>query len=1011
MKKFTQWLENNHVAIIFTMLMLTVLGVYMFLTLPKDVFPNARFPRFQIVVDTGFNSLENTDIGVTRPLEDSLKTVPGIVEVRSITERGTSTIDLYFKWGTDLDQAFGYVQSKISQARSALPPETSIDVIRMTVNAFAMSEYGIWSDKMSQKELYTFVKYSMIPKLIGVDGIFSLTVIGGEQPEIWVKMIPQKLISYNLDVAEIAKAIDKANTVSFIGNVVNGKDSYFAIGGDKLKDIDDIRNIVIATRMGAPVYLRDVANLQESHAELRRIVSISGHKGLFIDVRKQDDADGIKVAGILDEKMAEVSKERPDLHISKWDLSDFVRQSISGIMTDISAGIIIILFIVYYVLNRFRYSIPVIIMLPIVIILEFVVLKILGMTINIMTLGGLSAAIGIIADNAIVVAENYARFRSSGSKNPLSDSLSYIVPIMLWATAASMVVFIPLNILSGVPGLFFKPLAITLVTTIAVSLVMAIFVIPLFIKSFEGSKAQTETGENERVLFRSLKRYYLILLDKALLHKYAVAASVGLLICVSVFIFTKIPSGFLPDWDEGDIVFDYYLHTGISLKTSDEISFKIEEVLKSIPDIEMYIRRTGTDMANAYLPPNIGEIVVLLKKDRRHSTFETIESLRKAIETNVPEAEADFHQILPDRLGDLTGVAKPVVINVLGSDIDKLWDGARQVKDKLEKVQGLNDVIIDMPAAQKEIKVVPDGKRVSILGLTLNDVYYYCGLALYGEVASNLVRGTQIIPIRNFYEGNFRNDINSISKIPVYTPNGGVLPLGRLATFVLKEQTPEIHHKNGSIVISVFAEITGRSLGDVVKDIKLSLADIKKEDFTLELEGNYKNQQTSFKELLFVLLVSVLFILAILLFIFESYTTAIAVFLGTVASATFVVIGLFVLHTEFNVSSFTGLITVMGIVVNNGILVIDFVERSRREGSGVTGSIMSAGNIRFRPVLITNLAAIAGFLPMALNLGSGGEVLRPFSIAMICGLIGSMFFSLVVMPVFYAIVHREVVKP
>jgi multidrug efflux pump subunit AcrB len=351
-----------------------------------------------------------------------------------------------------------------------------------------------------------------------------------------------------------------------------------------------------------------------------------------------------------------------------------------------------------------------------------------------------------------------------------------------------------------------------------------------------------------------------------------------------------------------------------------------------------------------------------------------------------------------------------VVVNIIGNEFEDLREAAQATKDKLSQVPGLHSVLIDMPPPQKENKVFANKENASLLGVSLSEIFHHAELALYGEVVSNVQRGLEAIPIRQLYEGNFRNDIDSLMKIPIFTQNGGILPLGKLASFKLVDQDPEIHHKNGALVMSVTAEIAGRPLGAVVKDIKNALASLKGGDYIAELAGDYQNQQKSFRELLFVLLISIVLILAALLFIFESYKTSLAVFLGTLCSATLVIFGLFITRTEFDVSSFTGMIAVMGIVVNNGILVIDFVERFRREGKSVHESIWEAGQIRFRPVLITNLAAMAGFIPMAFNIGHGGEVLRPFSIAMISGLIGSMVFSLVFMPVFYDLLHRERVK-
>ncbi len=1009
MKKIVDWLDKNHIAIMFTLTMVVIASIVIYFNLPKDVFPNGDFPRFQIIADIGFASLDETEINVTRPIEEAVKTVMDVTEVRSVTERGTSTIDIYLKWGTNLDQAFQYIQSKISQVRSSLPNNINVNVVRMTTSAYPMSEYGIWSDEFDQKKLYSLVRYSIVPQLIGIDGIYGLDVVGGEEPEIWVKFDPQQLIKYNLDTTTIGTAIDNANKVSFIGNVIKDKNAFFVTGGDKLPDIKKMGDVAVASRMGQPIYLKDIAILEDSHADTRRIVSVNGHKGIFIDVRKQQNADGLKVSKRLDQKMAEIEKGfKGRLIITKWDLSDFVASSIHGIIFDIFIGIVIILLIVYYIMQKFRYTLPIILVLPIVILFEFLVLKIIGLTINIMTLGGLSAAIGIIADNAIVITENYIRFKVEGkTKDPLSSSLAYIVPITIWATLVSIIVFVPLNILSGVSGLFFRPLAVTLATTIMISLLMAIFVIPVFIKYFIENDKENSVEVKERSFFSMIRRYYKKILNIALKFKGPVIGVSILLIILSVLAFFRLPNGFLPEWDEGDIVFDYIAPGGTSINETDKIINTVEEIIKKIPEVKMYIRKTGTLIEAPFASSNVGEIFILLDKNRKNSTFEVIDQLRDQVSKAIPELDTDFHQMLPDRIGDLSGVTKPIVVNIIGNDLSKLRSAAEEVKAKLEKISGLNDVLIDMPPPQKEMKVSANQENDSLLGVSISDVFRYSQLALYGEVVSNLQKGLQTIPVRQFYDGDYRNNMEDIAKIPVFTQNGGILPLGKLATFTLVDQNPEIHHKNGSIVVNVNAEISGRSLGDVVKDIKDSLLTIKNDGFTTELTGNYKSQQKSFTELLFVLLISIVLILALLLFIFESYRTALAVFLGTICSASFVIFGLFLTRTEFDVSSFTGMIAVIGIVVNNGILVIDFVERFRRDGKNLIDSIREASELRFRPVLITNLAAMAGFLPMALNIGHGAEVLRPFSIAMISGLIGSMFFSLVVMPVFYLILQKK----
>jgi multidrug efflux pump subunit AcrB len=1007
------WLERNRVAMLFGVGLLMIAGVRAFVLMPKDVFPNAAFPRIRIVADIGFSSLDNTEINVTRPLEEALKTVADVREVRSVTERGTSTLDIYLRWGTDLLLAMQAVQAKVDQARAGLPAGVSIEITRMTTSAFPMSEYGIWSETLDLKQLSSLVKYKAIPRLIGVEGVAGLELVGGEQPEVWVKLDPRKLIQYNLDATALESALDSANRISFLGTVNRGPQALFVVGGRRLSDASALKGVVVASRMGRAILLSDVAELSDAHAQVRRIVSVDGHKGLLIDVRKQPAADALKVSAALEAKMDEVAASfGGGLHLSRWDLSDFVRRSIRGILTDILAALAIILAIVMLILRRMRYALPIILVMPVVLVIEFLVMRLLGQTVNIMTLGGLSAAIGIIADNAIVLTENHVHVRqASGARDSLVASMQSIVPITVWATLVTIVVFLPLSLLSGVPGLFFGPLAATLASTIVLSLLVAVLVLPLFLKHFvedeprQAGKAQEE-GQNGP--FQRLEAIYARILDWALQRRKTLAWGLAALMLASGLLFARLPSGFLPEWDEGDIVMDSIQPSGTSLAEADRVSQQMEAVVAKIPELRMSIRKTGTSLGEAYIPPNVGELIMLLNPERRRSTQEVMDSLRESLAKELPEVDIDLHQMLPDRLGDLTGEAKPIVVSLSGAAGPELWDAAQALRASLEKVPGLDGVTVDLPPPQLELKVTPDERRLSLLGLNADSAFHYSQLALYGEEATAIQHESQSTPVRVFYAGDYLANPQSIPSIPVYTNNGGVQPLGRLATYKEESSFPEVHHRNGALAIDVIAEITERSLSAVVRDIQKVLADTKRPGITYELAGNYRNQQTSFHELLQVLGLSLVLILAALLFVFDSWRTAMAVFLGTLASGSFVVVGIALSRIEFDVSSFTGLIAVMGVVVNNGILVLEFAVRNGRlPGMAPREAVRQACMLRFRPVLITNLAAIAGFLPMALNLGQGGEVLRPFSIAMISGLVGSMAFSLLVMPSLYLMLLRD----
>lgn len=1008
MKRLVEWLLRNQIAVLFGLGVLLFVSAWAFVELPKDVFPNAAFPRFQIIADAGFASLDTTELGMTRPLEEALKGVPDVQEVRSVTERGTSTIDLYLRWGADLNYDYQVAQVRVGEARPKLPPGASVSIIRMTTSTYPMSEYGLWSDRLNQKQLFTLAKYSMLPRLLGIDGLARLTFVGGQEPEVKVALDPKRLVEFNLDAGLVETAIDDANKADFIGKIGEGVDSWFVVGGTKLGGAADLKTVVVASRMGRPVLLGDVAQVTDSGARLRRVVTVNGHPGAFIDVLKQPTADALKVSQSMDARMAALVGGIAGLHFVRWDLSDFVRQSLQGIFLDILIGVLVILIIATLILRRLRYALPVILVMPLVLGLEFLVMRLLGQTVNIMTLGGLSAAIGIIADNAIVLTEHHIHFWGRPRQtNALAAAMEDIVPVTLWATLVTLIVFAPLTILSGVPGLFFGPLAVTLASTILLSLAVSVLVLPIFLKHLVENRPPLAPPTGGLFTFAE-KRYHKAL-DGVLRHPKTLAASVGMAMVLALLVFTKVPSGFLPEWDEGDIVLDVIQPYGMGMAESNRLSCSLEAALRAFPEVDLLIRKTGTAQGQAFLPPNISEFQMQLSPERSRSTFAVMDAMRVRLTQAFPDAQFDFHQRLPDRLGDLTGEAKPIVVNVRAVDADAaaLWAAAVAVQAALEKVDGLNGVEIGMPPSQPELEVAPRKSRLALLGLSAGDAYHYARLALFGEVATRLSKGLRLIPVRVDYQGNFRSQPASIGSIPVFTAGGGVVPLRTLAAWHMESRFPEIHHVNSSVVINVNAEISGRSLSAVVADVQAALARLRCNGVTFELAGNYKNQKTSFHELLRVLAGSVVLILAALFFVFESWRTALAVFFGTLASGSFVVFGLALSRVEFDVSSFTGLITVMGIVVNNGILVLEFVERERLPGVPIAAALRRGCAQRFRPVLITNLAAIAGFLPMALNLGSGGEVLRPFSVAMISGLVGSMAFSLLVMPVFYLLLRRK----
>ncbi len=1001
MKRLLRKLFAGRVALLFLLGAGLLSSIFVWIALPKDVFPPAVFPRIEVTCDWGFSSLESTDVLVTRPLENVFKTVAGVTSVVSTTDRGAATLEVYFGWNTNMTQAYQDLQASINQIRAALPPGAVPLAVLMSPSAYPTTEYGFWSDSLSPVALRSVLRWEVIPQLVGIAGVRTVTLLGGDTPEEWVRLDPQKLDEYGLDTLAVEAALRNANQESFIGNISQGNQTFFGLSGKEFTNHLDIGGVVVATRMGKPLFLRDIADVTLAQAPHRRLIRVDGHPGAVIDITKQEGSDSLSLSRAVDQRL-QAASEPLGLHRTGWDLSAFVQNSLTGILTDIGLAVVIILGIVLFILVRWRYAVPVILGLPMVILLELLLLKVLGQTINIMTLGGISAAIGVVADNAIVLTENFVRFRTLPTKHPLLASVAEIFPLMLAATLTTVAVFVPLALTTGLTGIFFRPLAITLASTILLSLLFSLVYTPTFLSWF--IRDTVPVIQHERRVFEVLKRWYSRFLKVSLGHPLAIVLVAAVVVGGALFVAGRLPSGFLPEWDEGMVVIDLFGPSGASLAEMDKLTAPLDQLLRQDPSVAMTVRKLGTGMGTPFTAPNLDEVVVQLKAGRQESTFAFLERLRREATHVMPGVECDFHQVLADRLNDLAGTGKPITVKVFGNSWQEVWTAARKVEGAVKNVQGLNSVKINAPPQEKEVRVDVRQDRAALLGLQVNDIAAYSVVAGWGAVVTAFPRGLETIPVRVIYQRQY--SLSQLRNLPVYTPEGGFLPLSRLAEVHEVSAITEVQHENGSLVMPVTAEIGNRPLSEVVKDLQTQLATLKLEGASTQLSGTYANQQASFRQLVEVLGLSILLILGILLFLFESYRTALAVFLGTVASGATVIYGLALTGTALDVSSFAGLITVLGLVVNNGILVVKYIERFHRE-LALPEAIFAAGAQRFRPVLITNLAAIAGFFPMALNWGKGGEVLQPFSVAMVSGLTASMLFSLVVMPVLYYLLHQR----
>ena len=1002
MKKLISAILDNRNVITFVVLILTLLGGYSLWTMTQAVFPKVTFPQMVIRADRGFAPLKEMEMGVTKPLEDGLHSISGVKVITSKTYQGSAEISMTFNWGTDLKQAYQSVLSKSGEIKALLPPDTRIKITQMTTSAFPVAGFSLYSDKVPILALKQYVQTKIKPALEKVPGVNRVELIGGVDPEYKVVLKPEKLIQYKLSPLALIDVLKKSNKINFLGTLTEEYKLFLGIADQQIKNAADLENLLVTQVAGTPVYLKQIAQVVEGTTTQVISTSTDGHPAILFNLTKHADANVLKVSKDVKGLLAKIQKSLPsDIHIGQWyDLAEFVKKSINGVAFNLLSGILIISLVVLLILRRFRTSLPLVIFMPLTLMITLLVMKIMGLTLNIMTLGGLTAAIGILVDNASVVVENISRYYDHGEdrRTAIIVGTSEVVPPLFSATLTTIAVFIPMIMLDGVSGFFFKASSTTIAIALTLSLLLAIVFIPIMASHFFPATLKTTL---KPVTPGFLQRGYQSFL-KGSLKVSGIVVLLSVLLAVSaVVMFTKLPTSFLPAWDEGTFIMDLDTAPGTSLAEMGRIVDGVERVIKSIPEIKTFSRQTGDEAvrpneAHFFMHPQV------TLNQKTLSVFAVMDKLETELINAYPDLNVDLHQILPDRFIDLSGRQNAIIVKLTGNSTNTLVVAYNKIKAALQNLPTIEKIKGKLPDTSPEFQIVTHKEKLLQAGLSEGNVSAQIKTALAGTVATDIATGVQRTAVRVIYPERYTRYMERLPQLPIFSAVGKPIPLATFATIERIDKPRIAYHENGVPIINV--DITTKS-GDLRKHVATIQQTI--DSLTLPagvqvaIGGDWQAQQKSFQQLIFILCLSGLLVFSLLLMEFKSYKVALVIFIGTVFSLSFVIFGLALTGTTFNVSTFIGLITSLGIVVNNGILVVDFVERYKKQGKSITESLVQAGAVRVRPILITSITTIGGFLPMALGFGTGGEMLQPFAVAVIFGLLGSLFFSLLVIPCMY----------
>jgi multidrug efflux pump subunit AcrB len=1011
-------------------LLLSAAGIWVAFGLPSAIYPELTFSRITIVTQGSALGARQVLFSITRPIEEAVSIVPGVTRVQSRSIRGGSEINVTFSEQTDLQFALQQVQARVNQVRADLPPEIDIEIERLTPSLFPILSYNL--EGGDPATLYDIAQYQIRPLFSRVPGVGRVDVQGSDVREIEVVADPARLAAQQMTYEELAAAIREATTVNAVGRMPANYKQYLIVTTSEATSVDDVGNVVV----GHGLRVRDLATVAAGTEDKVRIVAGDGRPAALLNVTRQVGGNTLSVADSIEQIARGLARTLPPGVRLKpvYDQAALVRDAVRSVRDAMLIGALLAVVVLLLFLRHARITAISASAIPLTMAITVFVMSLVGQTFNLMTLGAMAIAIGLVIDDAVVVTENVVRHLHVNPNRELAirDAVQELIWPVTTSTITTVVVFLPLGLLTGVEGQFFHALSITLTIAVLVSLVLALTIIPLLSEQYltahdveddepaRGGPPPTTTitstsstpatiSPRPSPLARvshaidALSDRYERALGTTLHHTRLAIAGALLLVLAGVVAHHFVGTGFLPEMDEGAFVLDYWTPGGTALNETDRLVHSAERILLATPEVAGLSRRTGAELGLFATEQNRGDLAVRLTPagDRDRSSFQVIDDVRTKIERAVPRLRIEFVQILSDVINDLAGAARPVEIKLFGSDLNALEAYARDLSEKLAKVDGLEDLYNGVAEPSAEMAMSINGAEANRIGLTPDQLSAQVSAALLGIRAGDVRLQDRSVAVRVRAPDSVRFSPSQLGALPVVSPTTHAsAPLSTLATFQATETRAELLRENQQQMIDITADLSERSLGAVSADVKrVVAANPPPAGIRLELAGQYASQQSAFRALLLVLALAAMSVIAVMVIQFESFVEPLVVLLAAPLSFVGAMLLLLLTGTPLNVSSFMGLILLVGLIVKNGIILLDFTRRRMREaGLALEPAIREAARIRLRPILMTTLCTLFGLFPLALGLGAGSELQRPLALAVIGGLALSTPITLLVVP-------------
>ncbi len=1020
------WFARHAKSLIFLIVALAVTGSYLAIRIPIAVFPQTNFPRVIIGIDNGVMPIDQMLVTITRPVEEAVNSVLGLQEVRSITSRGSAEIDLSFDWQHDMVETLQRVNAALAQIRSSLPPTAQMTTHRLTFASFPVLGYSLTSDKEPLSQLWELATYEVKPRLNRQNGVSSIRIMGGQAPEFQITPHPGDLLRTGVTVTDLLDAVGRTNLVDSPGLLEREHQLFLGLVTGQVRTPEGLAQIAVKNSpSGVPIHIGDVADVSRSAEPVYTIVTADMKPAVLLEISRQPDSNTVQVADAVHQEVEALKTSLPsDVHIEPYyDQSELVTAAIASVRDAVLLGILLASIILVIFLHDWGSSLVAGLVIPVTLMITFVVLAALGQTFNLMTLGGLAAAVGLVIDDAVVVVENIVLHRDAGQGRlaAVRRALDELTVPLIGSTFTPIVVFLPLIAITGVIGVFFRALAITMGVALLTSLALALTWTPTLSQFFirrhatvhERPAARTREEELRHVLaaeeasmrgfFGRVIRRYEVWLRRALAHPWWLAGGSAVLIVLSFVSYRALGSDLLPSMDEGGFVFDYIMPAGSSLSETNRVVTHVLQIIRSIPEVQSTSRRTGLQLGLAAVTEaNTGDISVKLKSNRSRGVDEIISDVRRRIEQSEPELNVDFFQVLEDMIGDLTGNPDPIDLKLFSEDAGLLNRTAPAVADRIAKIGGVVDILngVENSVSGPAVTFHVNPTVAAQAGFTPEEVSTDASAILLGDVAATpVVANDRAYNIRVRFPDANRTSLEAMTNTLLVSSIGRTATLGSLATVTEEPGQTEILRQNLQREVDVTARLEGMSLGTGIAEVQAAIADMHlPPSIRVEYGGLYAQQQQSFRDLSLVLVLALVLVFAVLLVEFGSFAAPTAILASALLSTAGVFFALLLAGITFNVTSFMGLIMVVGIVAKNGILLLDADHKFRELGMSAEEAMIQAGRRRLRPITMTALAAVAGMAPLAFAIGSGSQMLQPLAVAVIGGILISMVLSLIITP-------------